>query len=650
MFSLPKMAAKTYDTVNEQRVLLYRELFCRICLQYSKDSLIPVHAEIKNTTLLDMFIQLTTFELDDNDAFPVAICEQCVSKLTLAYNIREEFISQTELLLKLVVQKQIIKYYEQFPLDIKPNVTHKTSSKAAATPLKEANIRPAVNSRAAPIPVKIMKPKEVVLPSPPQVVEAKSELSETVMNNSSEQENDDSVFDVGNWGNDDSSSETSLDEDDWSYSLNPITPKMLAELKQVSQVRKKYPSNKPMKLAKQDRQDESKEFRNQYSTTTCHICDQKHDTIEQRDDHFRLHIHMLPYECGECFADPPPEDPDLGPPPEPVAPQHIVLRSVVQLNSHLMMHRMPHKCDQCYRRFMSPYLLQHHMWNYHEHSKEGLTCEWCGKRYFSRRPFQEHVRRHRNAVTEQFKCDTCGRAFGTKALLRRHIMVHTGERNHKCTYCPRRFSRRCNLLDHLRLHTGERCHKCTECSQAFNTKTSLEKHQRNYHSPENGVPSRIDRNMYTLQADGTKLYRCKHADCSFTSTQSTVMSQHRLRHNKPCVCEICGQRFVAPKFVRKHINQMHSGKPRKQHARHASSALKKIKQAEPVGDDADISVDESMGVVISKMDEDVIHHEEEDTWTRVKDGIIRAEWNAGDLNVVHEYEVDFDGDVKEIET
>uniref|UniRef100_A0A182NB54 ZAD domain-containing protein n=1 Tax=Anopheles dirus TaxID=7168 RepID=A0A182NB54_9DIPT len=446
------MSAKRPDSLNDQRVLLYRELFCRICLQYSKDSLIPGHAEIKNTTLFDMFIQLTTFELDDNDAFPVAICEQCVSKLTLAYNIREEFIAQTELLLKLVVQKQIIKYYEQFPLDIKPTVTQRITAKAAA-PQKEPQIKkevvdPAPNPRVS-MPVRIMKPREVVLPTPTSVAEVKSEQ---IIDESNELENETSMMDFNNdWGNDDSSSGTSLDEDDWSYSLNPITPRMMAELQPVRQVRRKYPSHKGRDKQAQskmelDRQ-ESRMFRNQYSTTTCHICDQKHDSIEQRDDHFRMHIHMLPYECGECLADPPPEDPDLPPPPEPPVQQHIVLRSVVQLNSHLMMHRMPYNCEHCYRRFMSKYLLQHHTWNYHEHAKEGLTCEWCGKRYFSRRPFQEHVRRHRNS------------------------------------------------------------------------------------------------------ADGSKLYRCKHVDCTFTSPSSTIMSQHRLRHNKPCVCEICGQRFVSPKYT-----------------------------------------------------------------------------------------------------
>uniref|UniRef100_A0A182Y8H4 Zinc finger protein Xfin n=1 Tax=Anopheles stephensi TaxID=30069 RepID=A0A182Y8H4_ANOST len=649
------MSAECSDTHSKRKLLLYRDLFCRICLQYSKGALIPIDAEIKKTTLLDMFIQLTTIEHEHNDAFPRFMCEQCVSKLTLAYSIREEFIAQTELLLKLVVQKQIIKYYEQFPLEERVSVDGSKAAKGSAKPAPSSN--PANEAKASEkilakmvstkrkVLLPNVKPEQLVMKEEPKV-EIETEEAGDGLNDSNPPPQED--FNFADFSNDwDSSSTTSIDEDDWSYSLNPITPQKLAELTPARPFRRKYPNAGGRKRAKQSPTESQQEVReekkirqNQFSTTTCYICDTKHESIEQRDDHFRHHIHMLPYECTECIADPPLEDSPVKDEQQPAA-KHIVLRSVIQLNSHMMMHTMPHKCEHCYRRFTSTYLLHHHTWNYHEHSKEGLTCEWCGKRYYTRRPFQEHVRRHKQVVAERFKCETCGRTFGSNALLRRHIMVHTGERNHKCTYCPRRFSRRCNLLDHLRLHTGERCHKCSECPQTFNSKASLEKHQRNYHSEHAGaIPPKGDRNIYTLQSDGSRLYRCKSEGCTFTSVSSTIMTQHRLRHNKPCVCEECGQRFVAPKYVRKHMNLMHSGKPRKPYQRTnagASGALKEakeeiIEESSP----AELSADDSL-IQEVKLDEEMQTEEEEVAWPKVKDNIIRTEWNAGDLNVVREY-------------
>uniref|UniRef100_A0A182VTN9 Protein krueppel n=1 Tax=Anopheles minimus TaxID=112268 RepID=A0A182VTN9_9DIPT len=653
------MSADCSDANTNAKLLLYRDLFCRVCLKYCKGALIPIDAEIKKTTLLDMLIQLTTIEHEHNDGMPRFMCEQCVSKLTLAYSIREEFINQTELLLKLVVQKQLIKYYEQFPLEEKVSAGAKTKGAAKESPSSsgqnyarnelracEKMIAKVVNPKRrgpATNPTAPQKPEQLIIPDDVAVVNSTGaiEVAEQTLNDTSATQEDTSFGDFTNaW--DSSSTDTSLDEDDWSYSLNPLTPQKLAELKPV-RFRRKYP-NASRKRPKSDEDKQGKKIKqNQFSTTTCHICDTKHDTIEQRDDHFRHHIHMLPYECTECIADPPLEE---SPGKEqPTTGGYIVLRSVIQLNTHMMMHAMPHKCDHCYRRFTSTYLLNHHLWNYHEHSKEGLTCEWCGKRYYTRRPFQEHVRRHKHSTTERFKCDTCGRTFGSNALLRRHLMVHTGERNHKCTYCPRRFSRRCNLLDHLRLHTGERCHKCNVCSQTFNSKASLEKHQHNYHSESAVVPPKGDRNIYTLQSDGSRLYRCKTEGCAFTSVSSTVMTQHRQRHNKPFACEECGQRFVAPKYVRKHMNVMHSGKPRKPYQRSAN-AVKRVKEESIDEPNVELSADESF-IQEVKMEEEM--QVEDDPWPKVKDNIIRTEWNAGDLNVVREYVVEFVEDSKEIE-
>ncbi|XP_052892958.1 uncharacterized protein LOC128300801 [Anopheles moucheti] len=660
------MSAECSSSTSNPKLLLYRDLFCRICLQYSKGALIPIDAEIKKTTLLDMFIQLTTFEHENNDALPRFMCEQCVSKLTLAYSIREEFISQTELLLKLVVQKQLIKYYEQFPLELNlsANAKIKAPAKESLSPSSSQNYARDELKACEKMVAKVVNPKRRGVPTtnpaapqkPEQMVIADvvKEDNSTVTVDEAEEilhdpittQEDTSFGELPNdW--DSSSTGTSVDEDDWSYSLNPLTPQKLAELKPV-RFRRKYPSS----LRKRPKPDEDKHGKkikqNQFSTTTCYICDTKHDSIALRDDHFRHHIHMLPYECTECIADPPLDDEPEKEPTEQeqqTPAKHIVLRSVIQLNTHMMMHTMPHKCDHCYRRFMSTYLLNHHLWNYHEHSKEGLTCEWCGKRYYTRRPFQEHVRRHKHSTTERFKCDTCGRTFGSNALLKRHLTVHTGERNHKCTYCPRRFSRRCNLLDHLRLHTGERCHKCDKCSQTFNSKASLEKHHQNYHSETALLPPKGDRNIYTLQSDGSRLYRCKTEGCAFTSVSSTIMTQHRQRHNKPFVCEECGQRFVAPKYVRKHMSVMHSGKPRKPYQRSANTT-KKMKDELIDESTADLSVDEGL-IQEVKLEEEL--QVEDDTWTKVKDNIIRTEWNAGELNVVREYVVEFVEDSKEIE-
>uniref|UniRef100_A0A1Q3F4U8 Putative c2h2-type zn-finger protein n=1 Tax=Culex tarsalis TaxID=7177 RepID=A0A1Q3F4U8_CULTA len=317
------------------------------------------------------------------------------------------------------------------------------------------------------------------------------------------------------------------------------------ELVKPKRIKKERPPNALTGINRKSRADE--QLLAQYPQTTCYICDTPHETLEQRDDHLNCHVPMVPHRCDECSTDTEP----------------VILKSVLTLNRHLLMHRMPFKCNYCFRRFISSGSQYTHVWNMHMGETEGMTCDYCGKSFTQKRSFQAHVRRHRYKATGKYTCDICFETCGSGLLLNRHRLKHTGEKKFSCTFCNKSFSRACNLLTHKRIHTNERCHQCPDCNNAFRDSVTLRKHRERFHLGKPPPVPKVERNPFTYTDDGRKQFRCKVEGCSYTTTSSTSISRHKARHIKRYSCGDCGKRFAEPNLVRKHQQAMHSGKARR---------------------------------------------------------------------------------------
>lgn len=102
------------------------------------------------------------------------------------------------------------------------------------------------------------------------------------------------------------------------------------------------------------------------------------------------------------------------------------------------------------------------------------TCETCGASFTSNASLQAHIRRHLGI--KPFVCSLCGYACVLNMELRRHMLRHTGVRPYKCRICDRRFGDFGSRQKHERLHMGVRPYQCSICGKSFTYSYVLANH------------------------------------------------------------------------------------------------------------------------------------------------------------------------------
>ncbi|XP_058815054.1 zinc finger protein 502-like [Topomyia yanbarensis] len=531
-------------TTYPESVLIARNRFCRLCLKKSDNFLLPLVAKLELVSVMEMLVDVTGIEIEVNPLYPTKVCTDCMTKLDYAYSVRQEFLNSSELLLKLAVENRLSAYYAQF------------DDKVA-------------------VDIQIFKTEIDVIPDIPD--HGNKETVKEDVAQSSKGENNEEVDRITIPEQQESPTITAETEAvDHCEELENAIPEVekekfvysWKELVKPKRKKKEKPKN-PLTGIKRKAKADVK-LLEQFPQTTCYICDRSHQTLEQRDEHLNSHIGMVPHRCETCSTEAEP----------------VVSKSVITLNRHRLMHRLPHKCEFCFRRFISSGSQYTHVWSMHMGDTEGLTCDYCGKGFNQKRSFQAHVRRHRYKANGKYKCNVCGETCGSSLLLVRHKRKHTGEKNFVCPYCSKSFSRACNLLTHKRIHTDERCHKCPDCECTFRNIVTLRKHQERYHLGKNPT-SKIDRNPYVILEDGRKQFTCKYDGCAFTAYSSTSISRHKARHSKRFACGECDKRFAEPNLVRRHQESIHSGKMRKASSNQVTPAT--VSQSE-VGNEISVEI------------------------------------------------------------
>ncbi|XP_055588522.1 zinc finger protein 678-like isoform X2 [Uranotaenia lowii] len=504
-----------------ESALQSRNRFCRLCLRKSENFLLPLMAKMEAVSVMEMLIDVTGLEIEFSPLYPTKVCSNCMTKLDFAYNVRQEFLSSAELLLKMAVENRLTSYYEQFKETGEKRVCYSDEILESSRNILESKIKVEGN--------KIVPAQE-------------GPIIETVENVEGSDHSDIEMLDgLVDEGLSDHELDNALPANE---SKEEKQEKFVYSWRELVKPKKIKKSKVDIKNSAAD-----KEIHDQFPPTTCYICNTLHDTLEQRDEHLNSHINMVPHRCETCSTE----------------QEQVVSKSVLTLNRHRLMHLLPHKCDKCHRRFISTGSLYAHSWNTHKSNPDGMTCDYCGKIFTQKRSFQAHVRRHRHKANGRYKCDVCSETCGSNLLLARHMRKHTGEKNFTCPYCDKSFSRACNLLTHKRIHTNERCHKCSDCGSTFRDSVTLRKHQERFHLGKE--PNlRTDRNPFLIDEHGRKLYICKEDDCDYRTYNGTAISRHKARHTKRYVCSDCGKRFAEPNLVRRHQASMHSGKVRSKKA------------------------------------------------------------------------------------
>uniref|UniRef100_A0AAG5DCI5 Uncharacterized protein n=1 Tax=Anopheles atroparvus TaxID=41427 RepID=A0AAG5DCI5_ANOAO len=567
------------DAETDKKLLDYRHQVCRTCLRHWKnESLISVDSQVQNMTVLEMLIQLTAFETENNDAFPTMICLECKHKLEQAYNIRQEFIDQSELLVQLVAEEKMLEYFGNVSVYAHTSDKSRRPEESVMTDMSQEcgslvdddffnedheisdfdhdheNIENGIHRQPLNIPdindhsfyTKILNEHEdigVVVKEETCAEASASEAEDssaqpiTLKRNKTHASPSKSKG-ANVWGN---------GRRNYEHEKSDTMPSQKGGMRRGP--RRQYNEAFQKKIRSLE-----EEARKRFPFTTCYVCDKEHETLIERDFHMQDHISMLPYECKECMED---NGVTSSAKENLVKDQPPVLKTMHQLHLHFRMHRMPYKCDKCYRRFSTVLKLNTHRWAMHECGGNGLTCEYCGKQYFHKIAFRKHVDSHRKKISEQFKCTICDRSFGVKSSLQRHEASHKGEKKYECMYCDKSFSTSYNRLTHQRAaHTGERPFKCPDCDRTFGQNASLKAHQALCTKDKvRPFRARICGPPLLPSKDG----HCPYPGCEYTAkTYSSMYVHKREKHMPMYQCEVCNKSFAFKSKLRDHA-MLHTG-------------------------------------------------------------------------------------------
>uniref|UniRef100_A0A336M7M3 CSON005866 protein n=1 Tax=Culicoides sonorensis TaxID=179676 RepID=A0A336M7M3_CULSO len=144
----------------------------------------------------------------------------------------------------------------------------------------------------------------------------------------------------------------------------------------------------------------------------------------------------------------------------------------------------PYKCDECQKAFKFRSQLKDHVIR---HRKiKNVPCPDCKAMFVMEKDVKIHQRLiHRRNY--RFECADCGRKFQVKSQLTEHERTHTGERPYICSFCGKGFQKPGTLKKHVFSHTGERPYKCKECPKAYTELFILKRHIRNQHDTSHKV-------------------------------------------------------------------------------------------------------------------------------------------------------------------
>lgn len=157
------------------------------------------------------------------------------------------------------------------------------------------------------------------------------------------------------------------------------------------------------------------------------------------------------------------------------------------------------------------------------------------------------MRRHlkeTHPVYKLYSCDECDKKFVSSDKLRSHKKrIHKGIRRRiikynaklECHYCGATKSNKTLMRDHICSHLDLKIHACHTCGRSFSSKKGLKRHEM-IHVVKKYKPPVEDHQIQDMSPDQYK----------------------QLVQNKVKNCPKCDKEFNTPRYMRKHLREVHS--------------------------------------------------------------------------------------------
>ena len=202
-------------------------------------------------------------------------------------------------------------------------------------------------------------------------------------------------------------------------------------------------------------------------------------------------------------------------------------------------------CLKCEMKFDKISTLKLHLKKNHPRSE--VICPECGEKFASVKYLNRHAKKHQEK--SEVICPECGEKFASIKYLNRHAKKHQEKSEEKedklyvCNLCGVQFPKYATLHYHMR--TGHRdpyaeVLACEHCGKKFTIRSNLTSHQQLHYPP-----------TLPCQLCGTLFHNAKYLKLHINKVH-TDMSQRRHQ------CEQCPKAFDSKRQMSDHMN-MHLG-------------------------------------------------------------------------------------------
>ncbi|XP_053694156.1 zinc finger protein 14 homolog [Sabethes cyaneus] len=184
------------------------------------------------------------------------------------------------------------------------------------------------------------------------------------------------------------------------------------------------------------------------------------------------------------------------------------------------------------------------------------VCGVCSKTFAVQKTFLNHVKRHEHVNKGSFKCEICHKAFGTKERLARHNIVH--QQNLRCELCGHECRNGFEMRAHRIVHRKGK-HRCGLCGLACESAQQLQSHVDSGTCPRNLLSKKSTGRPSAAKAALLKSNVCPFEGCDYTADTYGAMYVHkRAKHLQQFQCTTCAKKFAFANQLRVH-EKIHTG-------------------------------------------------------------------------------------------